>query len=199
MFRYPSRLYTLVILAMLLLGCSAAGARQDLLRQLTHVDEAARFAVIDEARAKLSQIKKAEIESTLTALQPKNVSTLIYLFIQTGNKGFYNLSPPARQALERTAGAFPNLAYYYARVNPAEGLTELQRLYAAYPAHRLPISLAIGETCRAEAKNFLLSEARTIKAEGNEITTQLAGLKQPCLTVNEAAIDFFLSQELDRE
>jgi hypothetical protein len=170
-----------------------------LLERLTAVDEAERFRVIGAAKSQIGQVDPKDVEHALTSLQPKNLSTLIYVCIETRNPVLYHLSPPARQALENSPGSYPNIAYYYARVNPDDGLKALFGLYERHPDKRLPVCLAIGEICRKEAGNFLLAEAKAAKAEGGAVTHMLAGLKHSCRSIGETDLDWFLKQSLDRE
>jgi hypothetical protein len=170
-----------------------------LLERLTSVDEAERFEVIDGAKSLIGHTSPKEVEDVLTSLRPKNLSTLIYACIETRNPVLYHLSPPARQALENATGSYPNIAYYYARVNPNDGLKALLSLYERYPDKRLAVCLAIGEVCQKEATDFLLTEAKAVKAKGGTVTYMLAGLKHPCRSIGEADLDWFLMQSLDRE
>ena len=171
----------------------------DLLRGLTAMEERTRFALLETAKKNINQLALKDIEVTLTALRQKNVSTLIYVFMETKNKRLYQLRPPARQALENSAGSFPNIAYYYARVNPAAGLPALRRLFEQQPRYRLAISLALGEVCHSDASDFLLSQARQHKRRGEDITPFLSGLKTSCSPVKTEALDWFLKQNLNRE
>jgi len=172
---------------------------QKLLEQLTDTNESERFSVLEAAKKKIGDIDSKHIEATLTSLRQKNVSTLIYVCIKTSNPILYRLSPPARQALENSTGSFPNIAYYYARVNPDEGLDALIRLYERYPDKRLPICLAIGEVCQKKANEFLLAEAKAIKAKGGMVTDMLAGLKHSCHFISDRDLEWFFMQSLDRE
>jgi hypothetical protein len=170
-----------------------------LLEQLTAVNEAERFEVLQTAKSKIGHMESKDVEAALTSLRPKNVSTLIYTCIKTSNPVLYHLSPPARQALENSTGSFPNIAYYYARVNPDEGLKALFGLYERYPDKRLPVCLAIGEVCQKEAGDFLRSEAKAVKTDGGMVTHLLAGLKHSCNSIGEVDVEWFLTQSLDRE
>jgi hypothetical protein len=172
---------------------------QMLLQRLTDANEAERFGVIGAARSRIGEMGAKEVAAALTALRPKNVSTLIYVCIKTRNPVFYRLSPSARQSLENSPGSFPNIAYYYARVNPGEGLNALFGLYERHPDKRLPVCLAIGEVCQKEAGNFLLAEAKTVKTQGGMVTDMLSGLKHSCRSMGENNLDWFLAQSLDRE
>jgi hypothetical protein len=198
-----------VCLAPILCGChndvpKAAWAAGDknhpkLLERLTAVDEAERFEVIDAAKSQIGHMEPKEVEVALTSLRPKNLSTLIYVCIESRNPVLYQLSPPARQALENSPGSYPNIAYYYARVNPDNGLKVLFGLYERHPDKRLPVCLAIGEVCQKEARSFLLAKAKAVKAKGRPVTHMLAGLKHSCRSFGEAELDWFLRQSLDRE
>jgi hypothetical protein len=199
----------LMAIIVVLLGCPAGPPKSDpmvkgvphheLLKRLTAMDEAERFEVLELAKQQLDQVTIEEIEATLTELRQKNLSTLIYVCIQTHSELLYELKPPALQTLENSAGSFPNLAYYYARVDPTEGLKELFRLYDQQPDQRLFISLAIGEVCLPEASDFLLSQARSIKSAGGNIRAQLAGLKRSCTNMKAKDVQWILAQKLERE
>jgi hypothetical protein len=171
----------------------------DLLRGLTAMQERTRFDLLETAKKNIDQLAMKDIESALTTLRQKNVSTLIYVFMETKNKRLYQLGPPARRALENSAGSFPNIAYYYARVNPAAGLPALLRLYEQQPKYRLAICLALGEVCQSDAGDFLLTQARHHKRRGEDITPFLSGLKTSCSPVKTEALDWFLKQNLNRE
>jgi hypothetical protein len=171
----------------------------ELLKQLTAVDEAERFAVLDRAKERIGHIDVEEVEDALTALRPKNVSTLIYVCIQVKSRLLFGLPSAAQKALEHSAGSFPNLAYYLARVDSDIGLPVLLDLYERHPAHRMAICLAIGETCHPKAVGFLLEQARRIKITGGEIVAHLAGLKHSCRGIDRATVDWLLTQELTRE
>ena len=173
--------------------------RQKLLKRLTAVSEADRFETIEAAKSQFRHTDPKEVEIILTSLRPKNVSTLIYICIETRNPVLYHLSPPARQALENSAGSYPNIAYYYARVNPDDGLNALFGLYERHPDKRLPVCLALGEVCKKEASDFLLAKAKAVKGKGGTVTYMLSGLKHSCRSMGETDLDWFLMQSLDRE
>jgi hypothetical protein len=84
-------------------------------------------------------------------------------------------------------------------VNPDDGLKALFGLYERYPDKRLPVCLSIGEVRKKEAGNFLLAEAKAVKAEGGTVTYMLAGLKHSCRSIGESNLDWFLMRSLDRE
>jgi hypothetical protein len=170
-----------------------------LLTQLTSTKESERFKAQAPAIHHMGAISHRELETVLTSLRKKNVSALIYVCIKTGNDGLYKLSPPAVMVLESAAGAFPNIAYYYARVRPSSGLEKLFRLYHRYPANRLPICLALGELDRSEAHRFLLAEARKIKTAGKGVYAHLCGLKSAADVVGSKDVFWMLDQKLDRE
>ena len=151
-------------------GCPTAPSRtdsrripSDLLTRLTAPEESVRFSVMDQALKDGTLIRAKELETALTNLRKKNISTLIYVCIKTQNTALYHLSAPAAMALENTAGAFPNIAYYYARVDPASGVEALLRLYHRYPNERLAVCLALGEVQQKKVHDFLLKEAKALK------------------------------------
>jgi hypothetical protein len=170
-----------------------------LLARLTSVKESKRFRAMNSAMEKVNTITVQQLEAALTGLKKKNVSTLIYVYLKTNNATLYNLNPPAKMALENCAGAFPNIACYYARVKPSSGQKELLRLYRSHFKERMAICLALGEMPDQKAHEFLLAEARAIKAEGGGIVAHLCGLKRAPEFVAAADIQWFLEQKLDRE
>jgi hypothetical protein len=170
-----------------------------LLTQLTSTKESVRFKAQVAAIRHMAAISLRELEAFLTSLRKKNVSALIYVCIKTRSHKLYQLSPPAVMVLESAAGAFPNIAYYYARVKPSSGLEKLIGLYHRYPAQRLPICLALGELDRSKAHSFLLAEARTIKTAGKGVYAHLCGLKGAADVVESKDVLWMLEQKLDRE
>lgn len=170
-----------------------------MLTRLTSPKEVERFKVLQEAQSHAADFNHADLENALTALRPKNVSTLIYVYLQTRNKALYDLSPAATMALENADGAFPNIAYYYARVQPESGVQKLYQLYQRSPEKKLPICLALGEAPDKNAHQFLVSEAKTIKSTGGEIINQLSGLKNVLKPMPSAMLFWFLEQNLNRE
>ncbi|GBC60344.1 hypothetical protein DENIS_1295 [Desulfonema ishimotonii] len=101
--------------------------------------------------------------------------------------------------LENSETAFPNLAYYYARIRPEKGLTCLIRLYESQPARRLPICKAIGEIGTPAALNFILTGIWLKKKQDKDIYSLLAGLKSSGRIVEKNEIKWLLSQKLNRE
>lgn len=176
-----------------------ADQSMQLLRQLTSTNEAERFKVQAQAIEDFSDISRRELETVLTSLRKKNVSTLIYACIKTRSEVLYGLNPPATMVLESAAGAFPNIAYYYARVKPSAGLQRLIELYHRNPDRRLPICLALGEVDLPQARSFLLAEARKIKSTGHDVYAQLCGLKGAAGNVTSGDVLWMLEQKLGRE
>ncbi len=78
------------------------------------MNEAERFKVIEEAKRIIENIDVNDIEIILTSLQPKNVSTLVFVLMEKQSDTLYKLNIPARKAIENSQGSFPNIAYYYA-------------------------------------------------------------------------------------
>ncbi|MGA1841011.1 MAG: hypothetical protein ACMUIU_10330 [bacterium] len=169
------------------------------LNRLTSVDEGERFKTLEEMRKKIKGIDINDIEVTLTSIREKNVSTLIFVLMESQNDCLYKLSPAAKRTLENSQGSFPNIAYYYARVNPQTGLSELFRLYTEHVADRIPICKGIGEVSNSEALNFLLFNALQEKEKGRRIIPLLAGLQAYNNVIHKKEILFFLEQSLDRE
>lgn len=170
-----------------------------LLTKLTSPHESERFRAQTSAIQRMEEITLRKIEDTLTALRQKNVSTLIYVCIKTQNDALYRMSPPAKMAIENADGAFPNIAYYYARVNPLSGFNELASLYRRYPEHRLPICLALGELKQPDARHFLLTQARKTKSAGESVVAHLHGLKGASNAIDPSQVLFMLDQRLGRE
>lgn len=175
------------------------GGIESIADQLISPDEAQRFKVLEKAKEKISEITLEKVESLLTSLRQKNVSTLIFVLMETKSDLLYHLSPPAQTAVENSTGSFPNIAYYYARINHHKGLAELYRLYGRHKDQRIYICKAIGETGSSEAAEFLMSEAKKEKESGKNIIPMLAGLRVSNKAVGENNILWFLEQNLDRE
>lgn len=171
----------------------------DLLTRLTAPEESVRFGVLEQALRSETLIRAEELETVLTTLREKNVSTLIYACIKTGNRALYHLSAPAGMALENTAGAFPNIAYYYARVDPVSGFEALLRLYHRYPKERLAVCLALGEVPQKKAGDFLMQEAKALKSAGGRIIEHLFGLKSTPDAITAPDVVWMLERSLDRE
>lgn len=170
-----------------------------LLDQLTSLNEAERFRALDKAKKEINKIAVKRIDNCLTSLRPKNVSTLIFLLMDMKNDALYKVSSAARMSVENSQGSFPNIAYYYARVQPQTGISELYRLYGIKPDQILAISKAIGEVGTPEAMKFLLTAARSQKKQGKDIYPILAGLKYSHNSVKEEEVFWLLEQELNRE
>jgi len=170
-----------------------------LLSQITSPNETERFDVLEEVKKQVGHIRPKDIEQALTSLRKKNVSTLIFVLMETESNAIYKLHPPARMASENSEGSFPNIAYYYARVNPQRGLPELYRLYKEHPTQRLAICKAIGRVGTSEAIEFLMEKAEKQKQLGGSTIPHLAGLESSNKIVEEANIVWFLEQDLDRE
>jgi hypothetical protein len=205
-----NRYVILVLLVLLLVGSCQSDTPKlgsedkpvshvDLLEQLTSKNEAERFKVLDAARSQLPVIKIQEIESVLTDPRPKNVSTLIYVHIKEQSEALYQLSILAKTAVENSEGSFPNIAYYYSRVEPSTGVNELYRLYAQHPGNRMAICKAIGEVPGPSGYGFLLTEAKSEISSGNRILNQLAGMKSSDAQTSMADLEWFLDKKLDRE
>jgi hypothetical protein len=170
-----------------------------LIKQLTAVDEAKRFKALKKAMHQVASISREDIEEALVSLGDKNVSTLIYLFIKSENALLYHIGPSAKMALENSQGSFPNMAYYYAKVNPSAGIRELNLLYERYPDKRMAICLALGSMKSDDAFKLLLTKAKSEKKLGNNILSQLCGLKGTLRRLSADSVLSFLNQKLDRE
>lgn len=171
----------------------------DILDRLISPDELRRFGDLEKAKENINRIKADDIERLVTSLRQKNMSTLIFVLMETGSDILYHLSPPAQMSVENSAGSFPNIAYYYARINPEKGLGELYRLYDKNRDQRLHICKAIGEVGSLKAAEFLMAEAMMAKESGNSIVPMLAGLLIYNKPVGQDKILWLLEQSLDRE
>lgn len=169
-----------------------------LLRQLTSSDEAERFRAIEEAKKQIASMDINNIETTLTSLRKKNVSTLIFVLMEMRSEAIYKLSLIAKKAVENSEGSFPNIAYYYARVNPQKGLSELFRLYKEDIINHMSICKAIGEVGTQDALNFLITRVKEERKADKEIVTLLAGLQSYNRVINNEEIQFLLEQNLTR-
>ncbi len=209
MFSTPDVLMVVCLLVMLCFEASQAPAMETvnnkddniavILASLMSDKEAERFSTLEKARERFSSIKPRDIEHALVSLQKKNVSTLVFVLTETRSDAVYNMNPGVRTALENSKGSFPNIAYYYARIRPREGLAQLRRLYEKHITQRLFICKAIGETGFSEALNFLMAEAGKQKISGKSIIPHLAGLQCLNKIMNKADISRFLEQDLSRE
>lgn len=169
-----------------------------LLMALTSPKEAERYQAIETAQKRSGLFRPVEIESTLTAIREKNVSALIFIFMEARNDILYRLGVPARMALENSPGSFPNIAFYYARIRTTEGVKSLIRLYDTHEDQKMAICKAIGESGAPEGLSFLLNKTEKAKSAGSRIPL-LAGLKAFRRTIDKARIISFLGLELDRE
>lgn len=180
-------------------GESAITPAAQILNQLLSPNEAERFKVIEEAKKRHKEISFENIRTALKSSTQKNVSTLIFVLIETGRDDIYRLNLSERQTIEKAEGSFPNIAYYYARVNPEKGIEELFRLYDQYSEQMMFVCKAIGEVGTPKANNFLLNQAISLKKSGKSIYSQLAGLSITRQTIKAEQIGWFLEQKLDRE
>lgn len=171
----------------------------DILNQLTSADEAERFKAIERIKAQQDVITVRDIEQSLASLRKKNVSTLIFVLMEAGSDILYRVGLPARMTIENSEGSFPNIAYYYAKIQPAKGLTELYRLYGKHSDERMAICKAIGEVGTREAADFLMTEALLEKQAGNSMIPHLAGLQHSRRTLGKSEIGRLLGQNLDRD
>jgi hypothetical protein len=169
-----------------------------LLMKLTSAREAERYQAIETAQKRAGLFRADEIEAALTAIREKNVSALIFIFMETQNDILYQLGLPAKMALENSPGSFPNIAFYYARIRSIDGVKALIRLYDTHSDQKMAICKAIGESGSQEGLSFLLDKTQKAKSAGSRIP-ELAGLKAFRGTVEKAHIISFLGLELDRE
>jgi hypothetical protein len=169
-----------------------------LLEKLISQKEADRYQAVEAAKKRSGRFTAEEIESTLTGIRQKNVSALIFVFMETRNDIFYRLGVPARMTLENAEGSFPNIALYYARVRPSEGFNALVTLYETHADQKMAICKAIGETGSPEGAAFLIHKAEQADKTGSRIP-MLAGLKVLRQTVDKSRIASFLNLDLDRE
>jgi hypothetical protein len=180
-------------------GPRAQGVDPIVLAQLTSPDEAMRFKALETARLQIRHLQTEDLSRVLGDTRDRNVSSLIFLLMEEKNDLLYRLSPPLLNALTEEKGAFPNIAYYYARVLPQKGLTALSDLYEHHPEHRLAICKAIGHVGTPEAVTFLFSAAKAAKGHGKELFNVLAGLQQSRQVLPDEVLEWFLNQRLDRE
>jgi len=176
-------------------GQGDAGA---LLMKLTSPKEAERYQAIESAQKRSGLFRADEIENALTAIREKNVSALIFVFMEARSDILYRLGVPARMALENSAGSFPNIALYYARIRPGEGVKALIRLYDTQDDQKMAICKAIGESGSPEGLSFLLTKTEKAGSAGSRIPL-LSGLKAFRRTIGKSHIVSFLGMELDRE
>lgn len=208
-FPFPCPAWERVMIFLLIIGAgimsqaAASGSSpekvSDILNQLTSADEAERFKAMDRIKAQEGLVTVRDIEQSLASLRKKNVSTLIFVLMEAGSDILYRVGLPAKMALENSEGSFPNIAYYYAKIQPAKGLTELYRLYGKQSDERMAICKAIGEVGTREATNFLMAEALREKQAGNSMIPHLAGLQHSRRIMGKSEIGRFLGQNPDRE
>jgi hypothetical protein len=181
-------------------GAKAAGQRDAavLLEKLTSPREADRYQAIEAAKKSAESFTAEEVEGALTQIREKNVSALIFFFMESRNDVVYRLGVPARMTLENSPGSFPNIAFYYARVRPSEGLKALLKLYETHEDQKMAICKAIGETGSPDGAAFLMRKAEQAQKTGSRIP-MLAGLKVLHRTVDKTRIASFLNADLDRE
>lgn len=170
-----------------------------MLIQLTSPSEAVRFQVMELALKKIQEMTTGEIEAVLTHDREKNTSTLIHLFMACSNPLLYDLGRKARAALERSSGSFPNIAYYYGRVEPERGEKELFRLYRDFPEERMYICKSIGWLRTPAAGTFLFNEAKSHHKRMQSMLPMLVGLGQTGNTLEKSRLIWFLEQNLNRE
>lgn len=169
-----------------------------LLARLISPKESVRFQVLEAVRERSQRFSLKEVERALTQVGEKNVSSLIFIFMETQNDILYRLEPPAKRVLENTQGSFPNIAYYYARVCSSQGLKALFALYETHEDSKMAICKAIGETGNPKGAAFLLKETERMQPPGSRIP-MLAGLTVFRLTLDKSRIASLLKAELDRE
>ena len=195
-------LFICLILLNLCSACQAAGQRKnadDILIRLISPDEKERFSAMEEAKNQPDRIVSGDIEKILKMPRKKNLSTLIFVLMEKRDNLIYEMSFPARKAVENSEGSFPNIAYYYARIRPRKGLRELYRLYQEHGDQRLTISKAMGETALPEAANFLMTEVFSHRNSGNSAFAPMAGLSASGVSVDKDKILRLLGENLDRE
>lgn len=169
-----------------------------LLTQLTSQTEFVRFQALEAAGRRDSPFAAAQIENALIDLRPKNLSTFIFFFLEKRNPILYELMGTAKKTLENSEGSFPNIAYYYARVHPSDGLKRLFLLFETRADQKMAVCKAIGETRSAEGTAFLLEKTKTAELPGSRMP-QLAGLKVSGGTIPKVHITSLLGEDLDRE
>jgi len=169
--------------------------------ELVSTDEAKRFKSLNTLRILniKDNLSVKNIETILSSLEQKNVSTLIFFLIEIESEILYHLSQAAKMTIENSNGSFPNISYYYARVNSQKGLPELYRLYAEKNDQRIYICKSIGLVGNLEASKFLMSEAKKNKKMGKNIFPMLAGIRIINKVVDKDQIQSFFEQNLNRE
>lgn len=196
-------IFLLIILTGTVFQAAGAGSRpekaEDILNQLVSPDEAERFKAMDKIKGQEALVTVRDIEQSLASLRKKNVSTLIFVLMEKGSDILYRAGIPAKMTLENSEGSFPNIAYYYAKIQPEKGLKELYRLYGKHSNERMAICKALGEVGVQEAMDFLMTEALREKRAGNSIIAHLAGLQHSGRIMEQSKIGHFLEQNLDRE
>ena len=183
-------------------GSGSAGSpenMEDILNQLTSADEAERFKAMEKIKTQQDFVTVRDIEQSLASLRKKNVSTLIFVLMEAKSDILYRVGLPARMTLENSEGSFPNIAYYYAKIQPDKGLAELYRLYGKQSDERMAICKAIGEVGSRESSDFLMAEAFREKQAGKSMIPHLAGLQHSRRIMGKSEIGRFLGQNLDRE
>ncbi len=173
--------------------------QETLCYKLTSPLEKERYSVLQQAMNQASLTESKDLKECLTSLREKNFSTLIYVLMEVKNPVLYEIDSLAKKALEHSNGSFPNIAYYYGRVNCEKGIKELFRLYKIFDNQKLFICKALGETKTDEAINFLISEAKFQKKAGEDILSFLAGLRDSKSVIDKAVIEYFLSTQINRE
>lgn len=176
-----------------------AGNIQKLLTSLTSVSEAERFAARSQLMSHPRKLTKISVESALTSLRPKNVSTLIFVLMEHHSDILYHISEPARMNAENTLGSFPNIAYYYAAVRPEKGFDDLRRLYEHHPDDQMAVCKAIGKIGGHRSVEFLFGSIREKKKRNQSVLAELAGLKLSSMSLSSKEIKALLSKHLNRD
>lgn len=170
----------------------------ELLERLTSPVESIRFQALESIRRSAVSFSREEIEAVLTRIRDKNVSTLIFFLMETGNDILYRVEIPARMTVENSEGSFPNIAFYYARFSRPEGVRSLFRLFETHDNQRMAICKALGETGSPEAAGFLLKKAELAGKAGSRVP-MFSGLNALHQSLDKSKITSFLKSELDRE
>ena len=188
----------LMAVACLMLACAFQGQAgpSPAATTLTSTDEAERFGALESLQNGKVVLTDDQATAALSELRPKNVSTLLFWLMESGSDLVYRLEAPARNTAETAEGAFPNIAFYYARIRPEEGLTSLLRLYSERPDQRMTLCKAIGETGLPRAREFLIRE---MSAEKPDLIPLLAGYRFMTVPLAQRQVKTLLSRSLGRD
>lgn len=196
-----NKAFRLMAIVCLLTACAFQGRAEQAgtapeAAAIVSLDEAERFTALESLRTGKTVLTEDATTAILTDPRPKNVSTLLFRLMESGSDLVYRLPPPALMTAETATGAFPNIAYYYARIRPQDGLAALQRLYSARPDQRMAVCKAMGETGLPEAGAFLLRE---MNEKDPDLISLLAGYRLMNASLPAVQVNGLLSRSLNRD